>query len=126
MTSQVIKCVLCDETHNLVDKKLPVNAQLNNILKKEPDEIYRGTHHSEALQIIEAVESLNDDLKGLVDNTEMVIKSHFDNLRDEVDISAESVIEAVNSYRSQYIEHIDNMQQACFENFFLVCCEQKV
>lgn len=112
----MIKCVLCDDTHNLANKKLPINAQLNNILKKEPDEIYRGAHHREALKIIEAVETLNEDIVGFAQNSEMLIKSHYDYLRDEVDINAESAIEAINNYRRQYMSYIEEMEQSCMQS----------
>ena len=114
-----IKCIACLENHDVPKTGFPMNKLIFELAKETPKEIYRG-------KLTEKLKNnlLDIDLKMLnltqeIDHAVDKIKEHFRNLRYEVQLSKETIIEEINKIGDVLLNTVENTENRCIKNLEL-------
>jgi hypothetical protein len=86
------------------------------LLKKSPVVVSRGSIHINTSLKVDEVGRLCTSFKDDVYNSNSLIKSYCNLLKDSVDIKTESVVEMVKNYQGELIKQIDLYENKCIKN----------
>jgi hypothetical protein len=98
-------CTLCDKDHVIPEEGFPIN--------KFADKTIKGSFHFNELQkkIIDSYEKLEDIIKEHDSlNSENIIYEYFLNLRNQVDLHREQLIEEINKRSEEIIKQLKEME----------------
>ena len=120
---KLYQCVVCKQMHSkpendgeLTDYTLPVNKLVQDLLSLRPINVYRGKLYDKAEGLLRNAQNLNQNLNLELENCNYRIQVHCDLLRDQIDVSTESQIAKLNSYRDYFIQKVEKYEQKCIEN----------
>ena len=120
------ECPLCEEKHDLPsNKNFPTNKTVLKILKKQPKEI----EHSDLIKNFKKslnlmVEKVNEYENIVNDNGTDRINSHCFDLRQEVDLATEKLIDQIQDEREKLLKEINDFEadriKQLLGNFFKI------
>jgi hypothetical protein len=117
-----LKCQFCNKRH-----KVPQNG-FPKLIKQE-----------DITEVLVKFESNIIDLSSSLDNAQQKVQAHCEYIKDEIEISFESVIDELNKLKQKMVHDIDEYQDKCVKNIeddskterkmfqeLLVNCQQKL
>jgi hypothetical protein len=107
----VFNCLVCKQQHEMPKNELPDNIIALKLLSAKQTKIFRG----EAYNILEKslVEILKNYrlIKNNIENSNDIVKEHCIDLRSDVQLKTENVIQQINDLSSEIIEEIDEYEK---------------
>ena len=103
------KCLLCDEFH--AKSTFPVNRSLMAIIKKQPSEVYRGKKVEVLKQNLKDISSNKIKLENAFRNGKNQLIDHCLNIRGDIDLAAEKVIQDIQDKRDELLKKVDEYEK---------------
>ena len=105
--SKVFKCQICKKNH-----KVPKNGFPKQSLKFENNnDAQKGLN-----EVLAKFEAIVNETSRNVDESEQKVQAQCDYMKDEIEISVESVICELSNLKSKLIAEIDDYQEKCRNN----------
>ena len=115
----VYKCVACLDSHDIPRTGFPVNKIVIDLIKEKPKQVYRGELAEKLRTNLSQVNVKMMSLTQEIDHAVDKIKEHFRNLRYEVQLSKETIIEEINKIGDAFFNTIENTEKRCIKNLEL-------
>lgn len=117
LSSKLLECKFCRETHEISKKELPLNKSIQTILNMKPLNVYRGEIMDKTTKLVQKVERKCNDLKFSLHNGETTVKLICENLRKEVDSDVQVKIDKLKKQKNKLILQIDTFEEENLRNF---------
>lgn len=104
-------CLICEETHLALDKNLPINEIIFNLLLVEPDEVSRGKNVDMLKTTLDVVLNKINSIKFVIDNSADRMDTYCSDLENEVQLAKEQHILAVEEYSKKLLDTISLNKQ---------------
>ena len=101
------KCTECNDFHEMPPKGYLKNLKLAKLCEKRAVEVSRSKLADEFKAQLDEFKQNVDILRNKNKPCIEIIKEYFDNLRNEVQLSSEELIETIKKYNLDLIEHIN-------------------
>jgi hypothetical protein len=115
-TIQVYVCELCQCSHNMKNKRFPINKVVERLLKIELDKISLGDGYIKVVEEIENLEWSFNKLNGLIQDPKNYIYEYVSNVKRDVDLRKEKLKAEIDKICAGMIAKLDKYQQECYEN----------
>jgi hypothetical protein len=112
-------CPLCNEFHKIPENGFIKNLHLANLIKQQPADVYRGTIGEDMKSMLKEIRNNTDKLINNKKNSIQTIRKHCDDVRNQVDLRTEMVIEEIKTYREELIKQVNEYEKECIEKFEL-------
>jgi len=111
------KCLdlACGGKHLYSQNGFPVNKIVSQLITELRNK--RSNENKEFETNLNSIEQLLSDLSFDVNNSDLKIKKHCDQLRSKVKQSAEEKIKRIKDYQLELISRIDIYERECIQNF---------
>ena len=109
------KCIVCPRQHYIEDGGLPVNNLIQNLLEEEAIDVSRGRSFEKLKNKIEIIEKNFKEIHTCITSGSDYIKEHYTNLENEIQLSKEETIQAVEEYHY----YLSNQIKLCREDHLL-------
>lgn len=107
-----IECYFCAKRHTIPkDNGFPKNGLAANILKKKARQVYRGEKVKALEKSIDILSDTVDSLTKKITSTPDEISQHCANLRNQIDLQADTLIAELNENRLDYIEQVNDYER---------------
>ena len=100
-------CLICSKKHTMPDEDLPISKLLSTILSLKPIELSRGTEFELLTKSKQEIQKKLAILKSLINNSDDFIKEYCIDLKNDVQLKTEQLIEQINEFSSEIISNID-------------------
>jgi len=107
--------MLCKEKHEMPKNGLLINDALMKILSVKLKKIPRGKAFDSLEILLNEIQKKENLMKLGIENSSDLIKEHCIELRSDVQLKAEEVIQLVNDLSSKIIEEIDEYEKESIE-----------
>lgn len=109
----VFKCILCDENHFVSENSLPINQLIYNLLMKQPVDVSRGAHGEKLKYLLRRLESDIIKIPNQLHNACDYIEEYYMDLENEIQLSKEELIQAVEKYHGSLSKKIAECRFEC-------------
>jgi len=109
--SNVFECLVCKQKHEMPKNGLPDNKALLKMLSVQPNRVSRGKSYESLMKLLEEILKKHKLIKHSIENNTDLIKEHCIDLRSDVQLRTEEVIQQINDVSSKIIEEIDEYEQ---------------
>jgi hypothetical protein len=92
-------------------KGLPLNNLVSELLSFKPIKVSRGKLFDSLLKSLDNIQNKNNFIKLGIENSNDLVKEHCIDLRSDVQLTAEEVIQQVNDISTKLIEKIDEYEK---------------
>lgn len=106
-------CDLCSEEHLQPKKGFPINEIVAELIREQPNEVYRSKESEMLKTNLSKLEQLVHDVKFDMENGVDKIKDHCIELRRQVQLATEHKIQEINSFNDSFIKQIDHYEKEC-------------
>ncbi len=89
-------CLVCSGEHKMPKNGLPINTALKELLSYKPIKVSRGKLFDSLLKSLDGIQKMRNFIKLGTENSNDLIKEHCIDLRSDVQLKAEEVIQQVN------------------------------
>jgi hypothetical protein len=113
---QVFECELCQCSHNMRNKRFPVNKSVEKMLQLKFGQIYLGEVFENANKEILNLESSLKKISDMVQDPKNFIFEQVSGLRRKVDIRREKIKEKIDNICNKMIQTLDDFQKDCYDN----------
>ena len=112
------KCldIACGAKHLYSKNGFPVNKIVSQLIAELRNR--RSNENKDFEMNLNSIERLLADLSFDVNNSDLKIKQHCDQLRTKVKQSAEEKIKRINDYQSEFMSRISIYERECIQNFY--------
>jgi hypothetical protein len=104
-------CLVCREQHKMPKKGLPLNTALKDLLAYKPSRVSRGNLFDSLQKSLNDIQKKHNFIKLGIENSNDLVKEHCIDLRSDVQLTAEEVIQQVNDMTTKLIEKIDEFEK---------------
>lgn len=116
-TDDEINCYFCKQKHKIPERTgFKSNSHLSKILAKRPRNINQCELIEQFKIRLEKLSNTTSQLESNMKNFHATISQHCDQVRNQIDLCAEEIINEINSIRLDYISKINKYERECFEN----------
>ena len=113
----VIKCTACRDLHDLPKNGLQTCALISKLVQEKPTEIYRGSIHTYLKNNLKCMASKIDELDYSFRNASDRIRDHCYNLRFDIQLAKEVMINELEKKSQQLIAQVDSYEADCIQKF---------
>ena len=110
-------CLVCTKTHNMSKEEIPINEALSNLLLFEPNEISRGDVAKNLRFQLDLIQENIDYFTFNIENGVDKIKEHCYNVRAQVQLATEKLIQEINQANERLISKVDKYEKECIREF---------
>jgi hypothetical protein len=100
-------CFLCKDKHEMPNEELPIVKPLLEILALKLSNVSRGQTYDSLMKLLNEIHKKNSLIKHGLSNRMDLVKTHFMDLRSEIQLSTEEAIQQINDLSSKLINDID-------------------
>ena len=111
------KCGLCTKSVAMPDNGLLVNEVANQLIAKQPKEVYRGEETQKLIENLIDTETNLEKLTFELNNGDHLIKEECRELKRRVQLSKEKRIEEISVHTETLLQIIDNYERECIYNY---------
>jgi len=115
-TIQVFECELCQCSHNMRNKRFPVNKSVEKMIHLKFGQTYLSEVYENANKEISNLESSLKKINDMVQDPKNFIFEHISELRRQVDVRREKIKEKVDNICGKMIQKLDDFQKDCYNN----------
>jgi hypothetical protein len=115
INDKMFDCMLCKEKHEMPKNGLLINDALMKILSVKLKKIPRGKAFNSLEILLNEIQKKENLMKLGIENSSDLIKEHCIELRSDVQLKAEEVIQLVNDLSRKIIEEIDEYEKESIE-----------
>jgi hypothetical protein len=115
INDKMFDCMLCKEKHEMPKNGLLINDTLMKILSIKLQKISRGKAFDSLEIFLNEIQKKHNFIKLGIENSSDLIKEHCIELRSDVQLKAEEVMQLVNDLSSKIIEEIDEYEKERIE-----------
>jgi hypothetical protein len=116
-SSAKLKCCYCSKEHAVPEEGFPISKQLEKLLAKEPNKIYRGEMVENFKKLLKSIQieikNLDDVLNGGIEK----IKDRCSILKYQIQMKAESLVCRINQLSDEMQHEVDEYEIECIESF---------
>jgi hypothetical protein len=113
-----LECQICKEKHKPAsDKGFPRNLGLSRLTKTKADQVYRNSNVEELKSKLDEIKVKSDDLKANFDNGTDQIKEYCIQLRNQVHLQTDILLEQIHEFNEKMIAEIDQYEGQCVSSF---------
>jgi hypothetical protein len=113
---QVFECELCQCSHNMRNKRFPVNKSIEKILQLKFEQIYLSEAYENAKKEILNLESSLKKISDMVQDPKNFIFEQVSEFRRQVDIRREKIKDKFDNICEKMIQKLDHFQKDCYYN----------
>jgi hypothetical protein len=111
-------CNFCNEKHTLASESgFPVNKQLLKLLQAPAEAVSRNNRVEELKRKLDEVKTKCDSFKFGLDNGVDQINEHYTQMRNQVDLQTELVIQQAHELNESMRDEIDKYEKEAIEDF---------
>jgi hypothetical protein len=108
-------CSLCQNKHDMPRDGLPICKPLLQMLSIKPVKVSRGKVFDSLEILLDKIQNKCNFIKLGIENSDDLVKDHCMNLKSEVQLTAEEVIQQVNDLTDKIIEEINDYEKETIE-----------
>jgi hypothetical protein len=109
------ECPFCQNKHDMPKDGLPICKPLLQMLSIKPVKVSRGKAFDSLEILLDKMQNKCNFIKLGIENSDDLVKEHCMNLKSEVHLTAEEVIQQVNDLTDQIIEEINDYEKETIE-----------
>jgi ribosome-associated translation inhibitor RaiA len=110
-----LDCFFCQVKHPIPENGFTPNRALIKLLTMKPDEVYRNSGVEKLKENLNQIDALAHELKLKVQNSNLIVKQHCDQVVNAIDLITELKIEEINATRKDYLKQVASYETTCFE-----------
>ena len=110
------ECKLCSEIHIIPQNGFITPHILNELLKEEPNEVYRGKFVRETQIYLNEIKAKIQYFTRVIQNPSDLIKETFMDLRNQVELVRETSNKLINGSYEKFMLQIDLHEKCCWNN----------
>jgi len=115
VNDQMFDCLVCKQQHEMPKDGFKINKSLSKILVIELTNVSRGEAYDSLMKLLDKIQKKLNLLKLGIDNSIDLVKEHLMDLKSDVQLTAEEVIQQVNDISTKIIEEIDEYEKDLIE-----------
>jgi hypothetical protein len=113
---QVFECELCQCSHNMRNKRFPVNKSVEKMLQLKFEQIYLSEVYENVNKEILNLELSLNKISNMVQDPKNFIFEQVSELRRQVDIRREKIKDKIDNICEKMIQKLDDFKKDCFDN----------
>ena len=115
VNNQMFDCLVCKGKHKMPENGFIISKSLTEILLMELTKVSRGEAYDSLKKMSNEIQKKLNLLKLGISNGTDFVKEHCIDLRSDVQLKTEEIIQQVNDISSKIIEEIDEYEQELIE-----------
>ncbi len=108
-------CLICKNKHEMPKIGLPICKPLLQILTMKPRKVSRGREYDSLQKLLNEIQKNRNSIEFGVENSADFVKEHCIELRTNVQLATEEVIQQVNDLSAKMIEEINEYEKEMIE-----------
>jgi len=115
-SNKKFKCIVCNNEHTMPENGLPINKALRALWPIQPKEVYRSQAVETLKETLNTMRKKISLLQTASDNSSDRIKDECIELRRQVQLATDQVIEQINDFNDQFINVINQYENETIES----------
>lgn len=110
------ECKFCSEIHIIPKNGLITPFKLNELLKQEPNEIYRGKLVKDTKIYLNEIQTKVQYFTRVIQSPRDLIKETFMDLRNQLELARETTNKLMNGSYEKFMKELDLYEKKCIDN----------
>jgi len=116
VTDNLFDCLLCQDKHEMPKNGLPNNKALIEILSVKQVQVSRGKSFDLLIKLVDKILEKRNFIRQCIDNSTDLVKDYCMDMRTDVQLATEEVIQQINDLSMKIIEEVDEYEKELIEN----------
>ena len=112
-------CILCEKKHIMPHEGLPISKNLLELIELKPTEVYRSRCVEELKESLNEIQKKTNLIVSCITNGVDKIKEECIELRNQVQLATEQVIQQINEQSDGFIKEIDQFEKTTIKSYQL-------
>jgi hypothetical protein len=117
ITDSKFKCLVCDKIHMMPEDGLPKNKNILALLSMQSSEVYRSQSVENLRDLLNDISKQITSLKFSINNGIDRIEEFSSELRNDVQLTTEEVIQQISEHRDKFIEEVNEFKKKAIQTY---------
>ena len=113
--TKLLSCPFCSQAHQVPESGFPHNESLISLLKLKPVDVHRAEMYRAIGDLLKKIQLNIEDLNIMEKNSRKNLLEYFELIKNEIKLSAKTLIEQVVRYRDKLLKEIEYFKIQSFD-----------